>query len=139
MPLPFVLFIYDFLSSKKVGSIAFTKLKDIAMVCSFKLDRRPTWQTQTFLLLSRVPEEERCFLMASHECLSFVEEFQWLMLTVQRSNGQENCGLEKLSQDLCYFLRSFSSLPLFFKDNIRPLSCSAQRKKVLSTIFSLKR
>lgn len=45
LPLPFVLFIYDFLSSKKVGSIVFTKPKDIAMVCSFKLNCRPTWQT----------------------------------------------------------------------------------------------
>lgn len=123
LPLPFVLFIYDFLSSKKVGSITFTKPKDIAMVCSFKLSRKPTWQTQTFLLLSWVPEEEQCFLMASHECLSFVEGFQWLMLTVQRSNRQENCGFEKLSQDLCYFLRSFSSLTLFFKDNVRTISC----------------
>ena len=120
LPLPFVLFIYDFLSSKKVGSIAFTKPKDIAVVCSFKLDRRPTWQSQTFLLLSWVPEGEQCFLMASHECLSF--DFQWLMLTVQRSNRQENCGFEKLSQDLCYFLRSFSSITLFFKDDIRTIS-----------------
>lgn len=137
LPLPFVLFIYDFLSSKKVGSIAFTKPKDTAMVCSFKLNRRPTWQTQTFLLLSWVPEEEQCFLMASHECLSFVEEFQWLMLTVQRSNRQENCGFEKLGQDLCYILRSFSSITLFFKDNIRTISCSDCWKKAHSIIFSL--
>lgn len=38
--------------SKKLGSIAFTKQKDIVMVCSFKLNRRPTWQTQTFIVLS---------------------------------------------------------------------------------------
>lgn len=137
LPLPFVLFIYDFLSSKEVGSIAFTKPKDIAMVCSFKPNRRPTWQTQTFLLLSWVPEEEQCFLMASHECLSFVEEFQWLMLTMQRSNRQENCGFEKLSQDLCYFLRSFSSLTLFFKDNIRTIGCSDWWKTACCIIFCL--
>lgn len=137
LPLPFVLFIYDFLSSKKVGSIAFIKPKDIAMVCSFKLSRRPTWQAQTFLLLSWVPEEEQCFLMASHECLSFVEEFHWLVLTVQRSNRQENCGFEKLGQDLCYFLRSFSSLTLFFKDSIRTISCSDRWKEELDALFSV--
>lgn len=100
---------------QKLGSITFTKPKDIAMVCSFKCNCRPTWQTQTFILLSWVPEEEQCFLMASHECLSFVKEFQWLTLTVQRSNRQENCGFEKPCQYRCCFLRSFISLALFFQ------------------------
>lgn len=45
---------------------------------------------------------------------------------------------EKLSQDLGYFLRSFSSLTLFFKDNIRIISCSGWTKKAHSVIFSLK-
>lgn len=124
---------------KKVGSIVFTKLKDIAMVCSFKLNCRPTWQAQTFLLLSWVPEDKQCFLMASHECLSFVEEFQWLMLTVQRSNRQENCGFMKLSQDLCYFLRSFSSLTLFLRTILGQLVLATDgEKKDCSVIFSLK-
>lgn len=57
------------------------------------------------------------------------------MLTVRRSNRQGNCGFEKLSQDLCYFLRSFSSLTLFFKDSIKTIHCSDGWKKSLMNRF----
>jgi len=59
------------------------------------------------------------------------------VLTVQISNRQENCGFEKLGQDLCYFLRSFSSLTLFFKDSIRTISCSDRWKEELDALFSV--